>query len=126
LPVKILISIDFNAPKDIYKKGKAMKILAILISTLIISACTWVNENTDGRSVNVSTADRIGNCQKAGDINVSVASKIGFIPRGKKKIQEELLVLAKNEAVKLQADTIIPLSEPGEGRQQYLAYNCVK
>ena len=44
----------------------------------------------------------------------------------KKKVQEELLVLAKNEAVKLQADTIIPVSEPVEGSQKYLAYNCVK
>lgn len=102
-----------------------MKILTILISTLTISACTWVNENTDGRSVNVSTADRIGNCQKAGDINVSVASKIGFIPRGKKKVQEELLVLAKNEAVKLNANTITPVNEPVKGIQKYLAYNCL-
>jgi CRISPR/Cas system type I-B associated protein Csh2 (Cas7 group RAMP superfamily) len=102
-----------------------MKTLALLISALTISACTWVNENADGRTVNVSTSQRISNCQKKGDINVSVASKIGFINRSSKKIHEELLVLARNEAIKLRADTIVPESEPTKGTQKYLAYSCV-
>jgi CRISPR/Cas system type I-B associated protein Csh2 (Cas7 group RAMP superfamily) len=102
-----------------------MKLIAILICTLIISACTWVNENADGRSVNVSTSQRVNNCQKAGDINVSVASKIGFVNRSSTKIQEELLVLARNEAIKLRADTIVATGEPVKGTQKYLAYKCV-
>ena len=103
-----------------------MKILTILLSTLTISACTWVNENADGKNVYVLNEERVGDCQKVGDINVNITSKIAFINRSKKKVQEELLVLAKNEAVKLQADTIIPVGEPVEGVQKYLAYNCVK
>jgi len=102
-----------------------MKVLVVLLGILTLSACTWVNENTDGRDINVSISQRIGNCQKVGDINVSVASKIGFINRSSKKVEEELLVLARNEAIKLRADTIVAVNPPLKGTQQYIAYDCV-
>ncbi len=102
-----------------------MKKLMLLVAILTLSACTWVNENTDGRDVNVSTPQRIGSCQKSGDISVSVAAKIGFINRSSKKIQEELLVLARNEAIKLRADTIVAVNPPLKGTQKYIAYDCV-
>jgi CRISPR/Cas system type I-B associated protein Csh2 (Cas7 group RAMP superfamily) len=102
-----------------------MRILVILVCILALSACTWVTENADGRNVNVSTPQRTSSCQKAGDINVSVASKIGFINRSSKKVQEELLVLARNEAIKLRADTIVAVNKPLKGTQKYIAYDCV-
>lgn len=102
-----------------------MNKLMLFVGIFTLSACTWVNENTDGRDVSVSTPQRIGSCQKSGDINVSVAAKIGFINRSSKKIQEELLVLARNEAIKLRADTIVAVDKPSKGAQQYTAYDCV-
>jgi CRISPR/Cas system type I-B associated protein Csh2 (Cas7 group RAMP superfamily) len=73
----------------------------------------------------VSTPQRTTNCQKVGDINASVASKIGFINRSNQKVQEELLVLARNEAVKLRADTVVAVNKPFKGAQKYVAYDCV-
>jgi hypothetical protein len=102
-----------------------MKKLMLFVAIFTLSACTWVNENTDGRDVNVSTPQRIGSCQKSGDISVSVAAKIGFINRSSKKIQEELLVLARNEAIKLGADTIVAVNKPLKGAQRYTAHNCI-
>ncbi len=103
-----------------------MKISMVLFGALLVSACTWVNENVEGQKVKLSTTDRANVCQNAGTISASVAPKIGFIPRNKNKIQKELLVLARNEAVKLNADTIAPVSDPVKGVQKFLAYRCVR
>lgn len=102
-----------------------MKTATVLFCVLLINACTWVNENTEGQKVKLANIDRANVCQNAGVIKVSVASKVGFIPRNKNKIQKELLVLARNEAVKLGADTIAAVSEPVKGTQEYRAYRCI-
>ena len=98
-----------------------MKILLILISAITLAACSWVNENPNGQSVAITTSS---NCPQVGTINVSTQPKIGFVKRGKKKILSELRVLARNEALKINANTIIPQGEPVEGKQRYLAYAC--
>lgn len=109
-----------------YKGDKPMKFLIPILSLLLLSACTWINENTEGRVISVLTANNVTSCQKAGDIEVSVASTIGFIHRSKTKVQKELLVLAKNEAVKLKANTIVSMNKPIKGAQQYSAYRCTQ
>ncbi len=103
-----------------------MKISIVLFAVLLMSACAWVNENTEGQKISVSTTERASVCQNVGTIKASVAAKIGFIPRNKNKVQKELLILARNEAVKLGADTIAPVSEPVKGAQEYLAYRCIR
>jgi hypothetical protein len=39
-------------------------------------------------------------------------------------VQNELITMAKNEAVVLKADSIAPESEVKDGRQTFLAYRC--
>ncbi len=102
------------------------KLLSIFAITLTATACTWVNENKAGQTISITTLNQVNNCQKIGNISTEVKHKIGFIKRGEKKILEELQVLARNEAIKLGAKTLVAESAPIEGKQQYQAFVCPK
>jgi len=101
-----------------------MKIIIALIAITTITGCTWVNENPSGQSVAITNADTIRQCPQVGKINVSTKHKVGFIKRGSKKILSELQTLARNEALKINANTIAPESNPVDGKQSYLAFAC--
>ena len=99
-----------------------MKTYLLITMGLLLSACTWVNENPQGQSVAIING--ASNCPKAGTINVSTKYKITFIKRSSKKVQGELQTLARNEALKINANTISPINEPVAGKQSYTAYTC--
>lgn len=94
----------------------------LLLLALTTFSCTWVNENPAGQSIAIT--DRNINCQQVGKISVSTKHKIGFVRRSSKKVLDELQTLARNEALKIGANTIQPQSEPIDGKQSYIAYAC--
>jgi hypothetical protein len=100
------------------------KFMMSLLLLFFFSACTWVNENKGGRSIGISTLNDVSPCQKVGDISVGVKHKVGIINRGKSKVLKELQILARNEAVKLGANQIVPNADPVEGKQNYQAFIC--
>ncbi len=100
------------------------KIIVLTLSSIVISGCTWVNENKAGRDVAITVIDQVSHCQKVGDITSSVKNKVGFINRNNDKVIQELLILARNEAVKLNANTIVSSGAPLDGKQTYQAFNC--
>ncbi len=100
------------------------RIIALTLSTVAITNCTWVNENKAGRDVAITVIDQVSHCQKVGDITSSVKNKVGFINRNSDKVIQELLVLARNEAVKLNANTIVSNGAPVDGKQTYQAFSC--
>lgn len=102
-----------------------MKNLAtIILGALFISSCAWVNENEAGRSVFIIPIEQTTNCQKVGEISAEVRHKVGFVKRSNDKVMEELQILARNEALKLNANTIAATNKALEGKQDYHAFNC--
>ena len=103
---------------------KTRSTLALIPIILFTTACTWVNENAAGRSIIITMIDDVKHCKKVGNISAKVKHKIGFIPRNKDKVLRELQTLARNEAVKLNADTIVADGQAIEGKQSYQAFAC--
>lgn len=102
-----------------------MKISYIVMSVgLLISACTWVNENQAGKKVAITVIDAVADCTFKGNVQVNVLHKLGFIPRSGDKVTRELQTLARNEAVKLGANALVAKGPPAEGKQAYTAYLC--
>lgn len=99
-----------------------LKTQLIAITSLLIIGCTWVNENPESQSVAITTSEI--SCPKVGTISVSTKDKVTFVKRGDKKVLSELQALARNEALKINANTIKPDSEITEGKQRYIAYKC--
>ncbi len=96
----------------------------IATSALItITGCTWVSLTDDGAGVDVVDAEKITTCELLGEVTSSTQDKI-VVGRSSGKIQEELFVLARNEAAVQGADTIVAKAAPENGRQSFSIYRC--
>jgi hypothetical protein len=99
----------------------------LLFSTCLIalSACTWVPLAPEAQAIRVVPAGTTpANCEKRGEVVVSVKHKVGFVQRNALKVRDELETQARNEAPSLQANTIQPLGEPANGEQRFAAFRC--
>ena len=99
------------------------KIIGLGLVVLLLSACTWVELTPEGENVTVAKAEHVTNCKFTGTTTVSVRSTaVG--DRDMAKIKTELETLARNEAVKLKGDTVVPVTEIKEGEQTFKVYQC--
>lgn len=92
---------------------------------LVLSACTWVEPTAQGEKVRVLTAEEVTKCKKVGQTTVSLLAKLAGIERNAQKVQDELNILARNSAVELDGDTVVPISAVEDGKQTFAVYRCV-
>ena len=99
-----------------------------LIATALIltlSGCTWVQMAPEAGSVRVIAAGPApANCEKRGEVSVSVKDSVAFYERYALRVRDELETLARNEAPGIQANTVQPLGDPSGGEQRFAAYRC--
>ena len=100
--------------------------LTFLAVAALASSCTWVKVTEQGSSVAVANAANVRGCTNLSEVTVSVTSKVGFIKRDADKVATELASLARNEAVGLNGDTIVPSSTIENGKQSFNVYKCNK
>ncbi|WP_185236255.1 DUF4156 domain-containing protein [Teredinibacter franksiae] len=97
----------------------------VLVSVFLFSACTWVKPEAGTEAVALVKPEVVQDCKRLGKSTVGVKNKVGFINRKDTKVWEELLTLARNEALSMQADTLVAegtVSE--EGKQAFSLYKC--
>lgn len=86
--------------------------------------CTWVKPVEGVESIALVKAAVVQDCEKLVTSTVLVTHKVGFINRNPSKVANELLTLARNEAVALDADTIVAEGPAMEGKQRFGLYQC--
>jgi len=101
------------------------KLLPILILALALSACTWVDLTPGGEKVRVLSAPEVQSCTKKGKTTVSIKADVAGIERNREKVKEELETLARNSAVELNGDTVVPTSKIENGKQTFDVYRCI-
>ena len=101
-----------------------MRLPLLAISLTALVSCTWVKLDDAASRVRVAYRGDVSGCRSAGEVGVSVKSKVGIYERNELKVRDELETLARNEAVSLHADTIKALDEPHDGEQRFAAYVC--
>ncbi len=95
-----------------------------LIATIsFMSACSFVQLSDAGAQVAQLGSADVANCTSIGEVSSRTRDKV-VISRGNAKVQEELLVLARNEAAGLGANAIVPVGTPENGEQRFRAYRC--
>lgn len=99
-----------------------LTLIALLVAGL--SACTFVPIQPAGVQVRVAAPGEALNCERRGEITVSVKDRLGPIARNELRVRDELEVLARNEAPALGADTVQALGEPLDGEQRFRAWRC--
>jgi hypothetical protein len=101
------------------------KTLLLLVPVLLLGACSWgITLDDAAKNVRTAWSGDVSSCRDLGKVTVSVMNRVGPVDRNDIKVRDELEVLARNEAAKMHADTIKPLSEPSEGSQPWGAYQC--
>ena len=98
--------------------------LCLIGAVLSAAACSWVRPTTPSHEVLLLTEDRVSDCQKLGSTTVKTLSKVVVVSRSDDKMHNELVTLAKNEAVVMGGDTVAPLSPADGGQQVFGVYDC--
>ena len=97
----------------------------LLVPVLLLGACTWgINLDDAGKQVRTAWNSDVSQCRDLGKVTVSVMDHVGPVDRNDIKVRDELEVMARNEAAKMNADTIKPLGEPTDGSQAWGVYQC--
>lgn len=101
------------------------KTLLLLVPIALLGACTYgITLDDAGKGVRTAWTGDLSSCRDLGKVTVSVMDHVGPVNRNDIKVRDELEVMARNEAAKMHADTIKPLSEPTDGSQPWGAYQC--
>lgn len=105
--------------------SKCNAVLAVAM-TALLGGCSFVKLDSGAEEVLVLKAERTQDCERLGQTRVSVATKIGFIERGKSAISENLETLARNSATEMGGDTITAETQVSDGKQTFGIFDCVK
>jgi len=89
----------------------------------ILTGCSFVQLTDAGSEVAQASAADVTNCEDAGIVTSNTKSKV-VVNRRRAKVQEELIVLARNRAAELGATAIVPEGDPNNGTQRFRAYTC--
>ena len=103
----------------------ASRLLSALAATALLGACTWVKMEPEGHAVRVARGgENLSACQRLGEITVAVKDQVGLYRRDPIKVRDELEVMARNEAPRMNADTLQAVDEPVNGEQRWAAFRC--
>lgn len=95
-----------------------------VISVMLLSACSWVQPLPEADKVAVMQFEDVSKCQKLGSTRNQTLDKITIFERSEDAKYQELVALAKNEAVRMRGDTIVPLTTMQDGIMEFAIYNC--
>ena len=70
-------------------------------------------------------ADRVADCRRIGGVTTYTKDKISVVNRSEQKVSKELVTLAKNDAAKRGADTIVAVTQERDGQQDFNLYRCL-
>ena len=101
-----------------------MKTVILLLGSLVLVSCTWVEPSEEGKSVTLVKPAHVTNCQPLGTVTSSTKDAIGFIDRSEEKVAGELVDLARNKAASMGGNTIVAEAPAEGGSQTFRVYRC--
>lgn len=94
-------------------------------SIAIVCGCTWVKATPEAKKVRLVPADRVADCRRIGAVTTYTKDKISVVGRKHNKVSQELETLAKNDAAKRGADTIVATTKVQDGQQDFALFRCL-
>ena len=95
-----------------------------LLSSMV-AACSWQTLTPAGEKARVLDANEVVNCLKVGETTASVLPNILFIERNRSYVEDDLAIIARNNAKDLGGDTAVPISKVEDGKQTFAIYRCI-
>ena len=99
-------------------------ILAATAALLTGCASKLIEVRPGSETVNLAETSQVAKCQPKGKTTVSVLAEVGFITRRPEDVEANLLQLARNEAVKQGADTVVKGNSTEYGKRTFELYKC--
>ncbi|MDF2177119.1 DUF4156 domain-containing protein [Aliiglaciecola sp. CAU 1673] len=91
---------------------------------LCLSACTSVERVPGSEYVRLLQPSETGHCEKVGKARTKVMEKVAFVERDDEKVADELLQLARNEAVRAGGNAVAIDGDVRYGSRQFMVYRC--
>lgn len=98
--------------------------LIVLAMPALLAACAFVQTQPGSEKVVQFEPSQVTRCTQLGTVKVSVLDRAGLITRDPAKVARELQQLARNSAVDMGGDTIVPAGPASAGAQQFNIYRC--
>ena len=98
--------------------------LALLTFLLSLTACSWVKPIPGADEVVLLKLQDVEHCTRIGTTHTQTLDRFGLLDRNETTIQQELVKLAQNDAVRLRGDTIVAISPLKEGMMTFAIYRC--
>lgn len=92
----------------------------------ILNGCasTIIGVQAGADRISLAEASQVTACQSKGKTIVSVLSKIGVFERHAENVEEDLLQVARNNAVSDGADTLVKGESTQFGKRTFEMYKC--
>ena len=99
-------------------------ILLHLLVVLLIGGCTFVSLRSDADTVQSIEESAAADCDELGSTQVEVLHELGVFARTPTKINDELDILARNAAVDLGGNAVVPSGPTVSGKRPYRILRC--
>jgi len=96
----------------------------ISLSFLLIASCAKYVDISVGSDEIIVLAKKPVGCVSKGTVDVTTLAEFAYIERDEKEINIDLLQLAKNSALKVNANTITKIESPKPGEATFSMYKC--
>jgi hypothetical protein len=90
---------------------------------IVLTGCVGVKLTAEGAQVRQATAEETRTCTVVGKVTSSIPSKT-LNRLAPNKIQEQLIVMARNEAVGFGGNTVAPAGPVANGTQEFTVLRC--
>jgi len=99
-------------------------ITPLLLATALAGCASWVALTPEGEAVRLRDASAVSGCERIGRATATTTDEVVRVDRSTERMQNELLVLARNEAGAMGGNTIVPETVIQDGRQVFGVYRC--
>ena len=105
-------------------RGIRLHPIAALLGLVLLPGCTFVSLAPGAEAIRIIDEADVQDCQDLGTTRVEVLSKVGFLPRNREKVSDELATLARNAAVDLNGNAIAASGPIVSGKRTYRVLRC--
>jgi hypothetical protein len=105
------------------KKSISTLLVATTLTTMGCSSL-FIAPQFGSESIALVDASEVKSCELKSSVTLSVLSKVWFVNRNEKSVENNLLQMARNSAIESKADTIVKGESKRFGERLYSLYRC--
>jgi len=98
--------------------------LLLILSLVAVGGCSSISLTEQGKKIRIVGNHDVAGCKVIGTTTATVTDKVIGLQRKEPVIRDDLETLARNAAVNMGGDTIVPEGKLKKGKQTFKVYKC--